>query len=98
MFSAVVCHGFSTAQWFDVTPYSSKRHGFPAALQAAPCEVTQRLPQSLLVPPVLLAGDLELAGSVEDIQLSGYKWKVPKSIVSMVNAFAKSEPSEYPNG
>ena len=98
MFSAVVCHGFSIAQWFDVTPYSSKRHGFPAALQAAPCEVTQRLPQSLFVPPVLLASALGLGHGQEDIQLSGYRWNVPKSIVSILSAFAKSDPSEYPNG
>ena len=50
-FRAAFCHCFSMAQWLDVTPYSSNRHGFPAAAQAAACEVIQSLPQSLVVPP-----------------------------------------------
>lgn len=50
VFSAVCCHGFSSLQWFEVTPYSSNRQGLPAALHAAPCELTQPLPQAFVVP------------------------------------------------
>jgi hypothetical protein len=39
------------AQWSDGAPYSSNRHGFPAAAQAAPCVLAQRLPQSYDTPP-----------------------------------------------
>ena len=46
---------------------------------------------------MLSAGDsirLDRKGG-EGLQLSGYRWKVPKSMVGMAKFFAKSDPSEY---